>query len=305
MRRLLSVLFWSIVAAAFIGPGTVTTATAAGATHGPALLWALGFSVLATLVLLEAAARLTIVSGRNLAEAIREQFRGHPASVLVLVLVLGAIVLGNAAYEAGNILGAVAGVQLGATVPGALVTVVIGALAGGLLWAGAPKTVAHVLSVTVAAMGLAFVATAWMLRPEPGALAAGLLVPSMPEGSTLLVLALVGTTVVPYNLFLGSGLAQGRDLAETRFGLAVAVLLGGVVSMAVLVVGSSVDGFTDFAQLGETLGLRLGGWAGPLLGLGLFAAGFSSATTAPLAAAITANGLLEDGRGRWREGSLR
>ncbi len=305
MRRLLSVLFWSIVAAAFIGPGTVTTAAAAGAAHGEALLWALGFSVLATLVLLEAAARLTIVSGRNLAEAIREQFRGHRAGLLVFLLVLGAIVLGNAAYEAGNILGAVAGVQLGLEVPGPLVTVVIGVLAGGLLWAGAPRTVAHVLSLTVALMGVAFVATAWLLRPEPGALAAGLLVPSLPGGSTFLVLALVGTTVVPYNLFLGSGLAAGRDLGETRFGLAVAVLLGGVVSMAVLVVGTSVEGYFDFEGLGQALELRLGGWAGPLLGLGLFAAGFSSATTAPLAAAITANGLLEDGRGRWQPGSLR
>jgi len=305
MKRLLSVLFWSILAAAFIGPGTVTTAASAGAAHGTRLLWALGFSVLATLVLLEAAARLTIASGRNLAEAIREQFRGHRASLLVLLLVLGAIVVGNAAYEAGNILGAVAGVGLGADLPGWLVTLVIGFLAGGLLWLGAPKTVALVLSVTVAAMGVAFLATAWFLRPGAGELVGSLLVPSLPPGSGLLVLALVGTTVVPYNLFLGSGLAEGRELGEMRFGLAVAVILGGIVSMGVLVVGAAVEGPFTFEALADTLALRLGPWAGGLLALGLFAAGFSSATTAPLAAAVTARGLFEDGRGRWVDGAWR
>jgi manganese transport protein len=305
MNRFLSVLFWSILAAAFIGPGTVTTAASAGAEHGYRLLWALGFSVVATLVLLEASARLTIVSGRNLAEAIREQFRDRRSSLLVLLLVLGAIVVGNAAYEAGNILGAVAGVNLGADVPMWISALAIGLTSGALLWLGAPKTVAHVLSVTVAAMGIAFLATAVFLRPEPGELVASLVAPSLPPGSGLLVLALIGTTVVPYNLFLGSGLAEGRELPEMRFGLGVAVILGGIVSMGVLVVGAAVEGPFTFEALAETLAGRLGPWAGHLLALGLFAAGFSSATTAPLAAAVTARGLFEDGSGRWSDGAWR
>lgn len=299
MKRVLSVLFWSIVAAAFIGPGTVTTAASAGAAHGYALLWALGFSVLATLVLLEAAARLTIVSGRNLAQAIRRQSGDRRSSLLVLLLVIGAVVVGNAAYQAGNILGAVAGVGLGFTVAPPLATLAIGAVAGSLLWLGTPKTVAHVLSLTVAAMGIAFLVTAFQLRPDAGELLRAAALPSMPPGSALLVLALVGTTVVPYNLFLGSGLAEGRELGEMRFGLGVAVLLGGVVSMGVLVVGTAVEGPFTFEGLAAALELRPGPRAGHLLALGLFAAGFSSATTAPLAAAITARGLFEDGRERW------
>lgn len=305
MKRILSVLFWSIIAAAFIGPGTVTTAASAGAAHGYALLWALAFSVVATLVLLEAAARLTIVSGRDLAEAIREQFRGRRTSLLVLLLVLGAIVVGNAAYEAGNILGAVAGVGLGTEIPAWVATLAIGSAAGILLWMGAPKTVAHVLSITVAAMGIAFLLTAVVLRPEPAAVLQSLAVPRMPPGSGLLVLALIGTTVVPYNLFLGSGLALGRELNEMRFGLGVAIILGGIVSMGVLVVGATVEGAFTFEALADALAVRLGPWAGYLLAVGLFAAGFSSATTAPLAAAITARGLFEDGRGHWVDGTWR
>jgi len=105
----------------------------------------------------------------------------------------------------------------------------------------------------------------------------------------------VGTTVVPYNLFLGSGLAAGQRLPEIRFGLAVAVVLGGVISMGVLLVGASAAGPFDFGAVAETLSARLGSWAGVFFGLGLAAAGLSSAVTAPLAAALTARGLF--GRG--------
>jgi manganese transport protein len=191
----------------------------------------------------------------------------------------------------------VAGVRLGFDLPGALVTLVLGTLAGLLLWTGTPRRVALVLSLTVAAMGVAFLATALAMSPSPAALARGLVLPSFPEGSGLLVLALVGTTVVPYNLFLGSGIAHGRSLGEMRFGLAVAVLLGGVVSMAVLVVGSAVEVPFTFEGLALALSRGQGEWAGLLLGVGLAAAGFSSATTAPLAAAITARGLFQSGGG--------
>jgi manganese transport protein len=305
MRRLGSVLLWSIIAAAFIGPGTVTTAAAAGAQFGYRLLWALLFSTLATLLLQEAAARLTIASGRTLGQAIRARYRGTAAALPVLLLVLGAVVLGNAAYEAGNILGAAAGAALGIAVPGAAVTLAIGAGAGALLWSGAPRTIARLLSATVAIMGVAFFAAALLLRPDAGAMVSGALLPVIPAGAGLLVLGLVGTTVVPYNLFLGSGLAVGQSLGEIRFGLTVAVLLGGLISGAVLVVGASLEGAFSFAALAAALSERLGPGAGALMAWGLFAAGFSSATTAPLAAAVTARSLLEDGSGRWGERSWR
>ena len=134
----------------------------------------------------------------------------------------------------------------------------------------------------------------------------GSLVPSLPEGSSLLAIALVGTTVVPYNLFLGSGLARGQTLSELRFGLAVAILFGGLISMGVLVVGAALDGAFGFEALSEVLSERLGARARILLGGGLFAAGLSSAVTAPLAAAMTARSVLAGDRGdRWSDASWR
>jgi manganese transport protein len=297
MKRILQVLFWAVIPAAFIGPGTVTTAASAGAAHGYALLWALVFSTVATVTLQEASARVTVVSGRNLAEAIRERFRTGAAGLLVVLLVLGAVVLGNAAYEAGNILGAAAGAELGAGIAPWQAALAIGAVAAVVLWLGSPRGVARVLGVTVAFMGLAFLVTAVLLRPDAGELLRGGLRPAIPTGAGLLVLGLVGTTVVPYNLFLGSGIAYGKNLQEIRFGLIVAVVLGGIISMGILVVGASVQGEFSYPAVASALSGRLGGWAGPLFAWGLFAAGLSSAITAPLAAAITARSLFG-----WREG---
>ncbi len=295
MKRLLPILVGSVIAAAFLGPGTVTTAAGAGASHGYQLLWALLFATCACLVLQEACARLTIASGYNLGEALRRRFRSGLGAVLMLWLVLGAVVLGCAAYQAGNILGGVEGASLATGLPRPLLTVASAALAGLLLWLGSTRIVVTVLGVLVAVMGGAFLLTGLLLRPPVGEVLSGLLVPSAPPGSGMLVLGLIGTTVVPYNLFLGSGIARGQKLGEARFGLAVAIVFGGLISMAVMLVGSAVVGEFSYPEVGSVLSSELGGWAAGLFAFGLFAAGFSSAVTAPLAAAITARSLFSSG----------
>ncbi len=307
MSKIAAILFWSVIAAAFIGPGTVTTAAKSGAGFGLALLWALVFSTVACLVLQEASARLTVVSGRNLGEALRDRYPSGFLGAAVLLLVLGAIVLGCAAYEAGNILGGVAGASLALPLGPKSLTVLSVAVAALLLWFNSPRRVAMSLSVLVATMGIAFLWTASRLGPSWDDLLRGSLVPSLPSGSTLLAIALVGTTVVPYNLFLGSGIAAGQRLGELRLGLSVAIGLGGLISLAVVVVGTAVVGEFSFAALSAVLGERLGPWAETFFAAGLFAAGLSSAVTAPLAAAVTARSLFgsDESPERWSDRSWR
>jgi manganese transport protein len=301
MKRLLDLLFWSVIAAAFIGPGTVTTAARAGSDFGFALAWALLFSTVACVVLQEASGRLTVLTGHELGEAIRRRFAGR-----VSLLLSAGVVLGCAAYEAGNLLGAVAGLRLVLDVPPVLLTVVCGALAAALLATGSTRWIARTLGALVAVMGLAFLVTAVRLAPDAGALLSGLAIPRIPAGSTLLVLGLVGTTVVPYNLFLGSALARDHRLGEMRWGLALAVGGGGLISLGVLVVGGSLGGGLEYERLAAVLAARLGSGAAASLAFGLFAAGFTSAITAPLAAAITARTLIGGPDGRaWSEGSAR
>ena len=84
-----------LIAAAFIGPGTVTTASVAGARFGFALLWAVLFSVLATVVLQEMSARVGLVSRTGLGECLRSTFRPPALRAVCIVLVISAIGLGN------------------------------------------------------------------------------------------------------------------------------------------------------------------------------------------------------------------
>jgi Mn2+/Fe2+ NRAMP family transporter len=301
LERLLAVLFWSVIPAAFVGPGTVTTCITAGARHGTALLWALTFSTVACIALQQASARVAATTGLDMGEALR---RKHArAGGIVAVGVLVAVVAGCAAYEAGNILGAAAGAALRLPLPAPALSASIAAAAALLLWTARTATVARILGGMVAVMAVAFAATAAEVAPPLREVARGLVRPSLPEGSALLVLGLVGTTVVPYNLFLGAGLARGRSLREARFGIAVAVVLGGTLSASIVVAGTAVGDAVSFEAIAAALEERFGA-AGPwCFSLGLFAAGFTSAITAPLAAAIAARGVFA-GRGRdWSDRS--
>ena len=306
MKRLLHVLFWSVISAAFIGPGTITTTASAGARFEFKLLWTLLFSTIACIILQEASARITAISGHNLGQALRIQFQKGAPRIFVFVFVLGGIVLGCAAYEAGNILGSVAGASIVIGISPKLLTLFIGLVAGLLLYFGSTRTVAHVLGVLVAFMGLAFFLTALRLRPPVLEILAGSFAPSIPSGSHLLVLGLIGTTVVPYNLFLGSNLAKGQNVRDMRFGLCLAITLGGLISMGVLIVGTSIPGAFSFDALSHSLSSKLGGWAALMFAFGLFGAGFSSAVTAPLAASLTVRSLLETSEdGNWTETAWR
>ncbi len=306
MKRLLDLMFWSVIAAAFIGPGTVTTAARAGSDFGFQLAWALLFSTAACIVLQEAAARITVVTGHELGEAIaRRTARSAGARSLPAVLAAG-VVLGCAAYEAGNLLGGVAGLGLVVEASPAALTVLCGVAAAILLATGNTRWIARTLGVVVAVMGVAFLATAVRLGPDLAALARGMLAPAVPPGSTVLVLGLVGTTVVPYNLFLGSALARDSRLGEMRWGLILAIGGGGIISLGVLVVGSALGGGLQYEGLAAVLAGRLGPGAAWSLSIGLFGAGLTSAVTAPLAAAITCRTLLSRADGPdWSETSVR
>lgn len=292
----------AIVAAAFIGPGTVTTCTLAGANYGHALLWAMTFSTIATLVLQEMAARLGLVSGGGLGEAIRARFaRSGTLRVLAAALVIGAIVLGNAAYQTGNLLGA----SLGSTAAfgGSVSTWVplwIGT-AGVLLWTGRYRTIERVLVGLVVVMSCLFLATSFVLAPPVLDVLRGALVPRLPGSreELLVVVGLIGTTVVPYNLFLHAAAVRERwsgtaDLPAARLDSLVAIGLGGLVSMAIIITaaGGHTGTVSNAGDMAAQLEPLLGSWARMFFGAGLLAAGLTSAITAPLAAAYAAAGVL-------------
>ena len=296
-----------LVAAAFIGPGTVTVCTLAGVNFGYALLWAMLLSVVATIVLQEMSARLGVVSQKGLSEVLRQEIQQPFLKTLTTVLVISAIVIGNAAYEAGNISGGALGLE---TIFGdqsialgsfqlQLLPISIGLIAFVFLYIGSYKVLERFLVSLVVIMSLAFLCTAVITKPNISAIVEGLFVPKLTDESILTVIGLIGTTVVPYNLFLHASLAKTKwhkasDLSFARKDTIIAVVLGGIVSMCIIISAASItdQSINNAADLALGLEPLFGSYAKYFLSIGLFAAGITSAITAPLAAAYVACGCL-------------
>lgn len=296
-----------LVAAAFIGPGTVTVCTLAGVGFGFTLLWAMVLSIIATIVLQEMSARLGIISQKGLAEVIRTEIHNPVFKVLTILLIFSAIVFGNAAYEAGNISGGVLGLETlvgnpSITIGGFtinLLSICIGVIAFVLLYIGHYKTLEKVFVSLVIIMSLAFLITAVITKPDITKIISAILTPKFPQDSLLTVIALIGTTVVPYNLFLHASLVKEKwhhenDLKFARKDIVVAVILGGLVSMSIIISAASIqtNSITNTVDLAKGLEPLFGSFAKYFLAIGLFAAGITSAITAPLAAAYVASGCL-------------
>ena len=285
-----------LVAAAFIGPGTVTACTLAGVSFGYALLWAMLLSVVATMVLQEMSARLGIITQKGLAEVIKQELANPYIRTGVLGIIVSAIVVGNAAYEAGNIGGGALGLEaiFGTSFTG-YYPFVIGFLAFILLFIGNYKVLEKVFISLVILMSLSFVITALLTKPDVLLILQGLFIPKVDNENILTVIALVGTTVVPYNLFLHASLVSEKwksntDLEYAKRDTYISIVLGGIVSMCIIVAAASVDlmqveSVMDMAKALEPL---YGTSARYFMGIGLFAAGVTSAITAPLAAAYVA-----------------
>lgn len=311
MKKILSKYFGpsTLITAAFIGPGTVTVCTLAGVRSGYMLLWAILFSVIATVILQEMTARLGLVTQKGFGEAIRNEL-SHPfLKMLGIVLVLGAIVVGNAAYEGGNISGAVLGFEelvfgLGVEFDGINISITpffIGIIAFGLLYTGSFKVIERSLIGLVLIMSLVFLTTAIVVQPSISSIIKGLLIPTASPDQLLTVMALIGTTVVPYNLFLHASIVQEKykdveQLPDLRKENATAIIIGGIISMSIIITSAATlfgeQGISNASDMAAQLEPLLGSWSGYFLGLGLFAAGISSAITAPLAAAYAAKGIL-------------
>lgn len=293
-----------LVTAAFVGPGTIATASSAGALFGYSLVWALVFSVMATVVLQEMAARQSLVTRRSLAENLRRAMRTQLMGRLLLLLVIAAIGIGNAAYEAGNLSGA--GLALSSVAPLSSQTwsVVIAAGAAWLLWQGQYRTLETVLIILVVIMSIVFLVCAAILLPGI-ALLRQTLQPALPAGSLTTAIALIGTTVVPYNLFLHASAATNtwstdtpitKNLSESRRDAMLSIAFGGLITLAIM----STAAVTFFGQTQSADGLHMaeqlrsvfGAASETVFAIGLFASGLTSALTAPVAAGFAVAGAL-------------
>ena len=287
-----------LVAAAFIGPGTVTTASIAGANFGFVLMWALLLSIIVTFVLQEMSSRLGIVSGLGLSEALRSSINNHFLKVFLMILIVSALGIGNAAFEVGNITGAAIGLSQISNLSISSSVLIVGILVLILLGTRIFKMLEQILTVLVVIMSLLFLLTMITIEIDYSKLLRGLLIPNATPSSLLTIMALIGTTVVPYNLFLHADASKRKwkdqevtqALNNSRADTAISIGLGGLITLAIMSTaavtffGSSMEISSE--NLARQLEPILGSYSSYIFNFGLFVAGITSAVTAPLAASI-------------------
>ena len=291
----------AIITASFIGPGTVTTATRAGAGFGYAILWAVVFSIIATIVLQEMSARLGVVSKKGLGEAIHDQFKQPLLKFASIWIVIISIGVGCAAYISGDLMGTSLGISTLTNIPANVVSPFIGIAILFLGLSGSYKLIEKLMIFLVIVMSVTFITTMVVVKPDLGAVFAGAFIPSIPAGSIIMIIALVGTTVVPYNFFIHSSMVQERwtqisDLKEARWDTIISICIGGLITAAVLITAASTMmgmEVTSVADLSVQLEPLFGSWAKVFIAIGIFAAGFSSAIASPLGAAVAISSVLK------------
>ena len=292
-----------MVAAAFVGPGTVTTASVAGASSGVSLLWAVAISVLATIVLQELSIRSALSTNQDLAPLIRQFGHDRGWGVPIALLILCSVGLGNAAYQSGNLAGAAMGLSGATPVRFIHAVVVTGSFAAGLILVDRYRLLERAMLILVGLMTCLLTGLAVACLPEL-ITAHRQVVSNVHAFDATVVLALIGTTVVPYNLFLHatavrhrwSGIALAGALRQARIESAGAIVVGGVVTAAIMIVATVVIAGDTSRPALEALQVGIdqrfpdiGRWA---MGAGLFAAGLTSAIAAPVAAGWAVCGVM-------------
>ena len=222
-----------VIVGSFIGPGTVTSCTLAGATYGFTLFWCVVFSVIAVIVMQGMAARIGIITQEGLAENMKHDFADRPLLRNILCgLVIIAITIGGLAYMGGDLTGTAMGASALTGVPTRIMAPILGVIVLiVLLFVGdAVKYLEKLLSVCVTLMAIVFLMTMLIVRPDFGELLRGC-IPTVPKGGLMTCLSLIGTTVVPYNMFLHAASAQRtwhtkEELPLCMFGTTVPMIIG-------------------------------------------------------------------------------
>jgi manganese transport protein len=295
-----------LVSVGYMDPGNWATDLEGGSRFGYSLVWVILMSNMMAVLLQTLAARLGIVTGKDLAQACRSEY-SKPASFVLWILCEIAI----AACDLAEVLGTILGLNLLFGLPllwGALVTLFDTFLLLAIQKLGIRKMEAFILSlITVIAGG--FMVNLFLAGPDWGAAAAGLS-PSLPEGSLYIILGIIGATVMPHNLYLHSSLVQTRRVSRTadsksqacRFNLLDSfIALNGAffVNAAILILSAAVfyrHGIvvTEIQQADKLLEHFLGTQAASVaFGLALLAAGQSSTLTGTLAGQIVMEGFIK------------
>lgn len=285
-----------LVTVGFIDPGNWASNFAAGSDFGYTLLWVVTLSTVMLIVLQHNVAHLGIVTGLCLSEA---AYRYAPRWIARPIL--GSAVLASISTSLAEILGGAIALQMLVGMPivwGALLTTVLVVV---LLFTNSYRRIERGIIGFVSVIGLSFLYELFLVDIDWPLAARSWVVPSIPQGSLLIIMSVLGAVVMPHNLFLHSEVVQSREynkgddrsirrllkyeFYDTLFSMGV----GWAINSAMILLAASTF-FAQGVQVEELqqakslLDPLLGNQAGTIFALALLMAGLSSTVTSGMAA---------------------
>lgn len=284
-----------LVTVGFIDPGNWATNIAAGSTFGYSLLWIVTLGTVILIVLQHNAAHLGIVTGLCLSEAVTKY---TPKTVSHTVL--GTAMLASISTSLAEILGSAIALQMLFNIPLRIGAILSSALVIILLFTNSYKKIERWIIGFVSLIGISFIYELSMVDVQWVNVGKNIITPSLPSGSLLIILSVLGAVVMPHNLFLHSEIIQSRQLhknddksihkllkfefVDTLFSM----IVGWVINCAILIlaasiffkVGKPVEELQDAYQLLIPL---LGENASVIFAVALLLAGLASTVTSGMA----------------------
>lgn len=285
-----------LVTVGFIDPGNWASNFAAGSDYGYALLWIVTLSTVMLIILQHNVAHLGIVTGLCLSEAAT---RYTPRWVSRPVLATA--VLASISTSLAEILGGAIALQMLFGIPVVWGAVLTTALVVIMLFTNSYKRIERAIIAFVSVIGLSFLYELFLVDIDWGLAARSWVVPSIPEGSMLIIMSVLGAVVMPHNLFLHSEVVQSHEynkqsdtairklLKYEFFDTLLSMGIGWAINSAMILLAASTFFVTgtpveELQQAKSLLDPLLGNQAGIVFALALLMAGISSTVTSGMAA---------------------
>lgn len=295
-----------LVTVGFIDPGNWASNIAAGADFGFTLLWMVTMSTIMLIILQHNVAHLGIATGLCLSEA--ATLHTPP---LVSRTILGSAMVASVSTSLAEILGGAIALQMlfGIPIPAGAIIVVL--FVGVMLFTNSYALIEKIIIAFVSIIGLSFLYELSLVQIDWVQAGISWVVPSIPEGSILIVMSVLGAVVMPHNLFLHSEIIQSRqwnleneDVIKKQLDYEfvdtlVSMLIGWAINSAMIILAATTF-FTHGVKVGELqqaqsmLGPLLGNNAGVVFAIALLFAGIASSITSGMAGGSIFAGLFSE-----------
>ncbi len=292
-----------LVTVGFIDPGNWASNFAAGSQFGYSLLWVVTLSTIMLIILQHNVAHLGIATGLCLSEAATKY-----APKWVSRPVLASAVVASISTSLAEILGGAIALEMLFGIPVAWGAVLTTALVLIMLFTNSYKRIERAIITFVSIIGLSFIYELFLVDIDWPSAARGWVMPSIPDGSMIVIMSVLGAVIMPHNLFLHSEVVQSLEynkqgdnsirsrLKYELFDTLFSMIVGWAINSAMILLAAATffeNGILveELQQAKELMTPLLGDNAGNIFAAALLLAGISSTVTSGMAAGSISAGI--------------